>query len=229
VGIDTNAAAYHLLDLVNAERAGAGMAPMTMRGDIVAIALGHSQAMAAAGTIWHNANYLTNATRSALAAKAMGENVAMDMSVDHAHVALMNSPGHRANIMNPAFTVVGMAIVQDPRGALFITQDFIQPSGGTPRPVPAPKATKAPAAPRAPKAPGPAAPKPAAPTTAAPTTTVAPTTTTAAEIEASLATRQLAVVAPLEPPADDPAGPAGVAMVLLLSVGALSLRAATRR
>jgi hypothetical protein len=231
--IDANAAAYRLLDLVNAERAGAGMAPMTMRGDIVAIALTQSQAMAGAGSIWHNASYLTQATRAALAAKTMGENVAMDMSVDHAHVALMNSPGHRANIMKPEFTVAGIAVVQDVRGVIYITQDFIQPSGAAPRPA-KPAAVKAPRAPRPPAAPRPAGqPRPtaAAPTTVAPapTTTVAPTTTTEAAVEAELATRPLAVVPPLEPPSDEASGLAGVAVVLLLTVGVISLRTVSLR
>jgi uncharacterized protein YkwD len=230
--IDTNAAAAHMLDLVNAERAGAGMAPMTMRADLVSIALGQSQAMAAAGSIWHNANYLTSATRAAVAAKAMGENVAMHMSTDAAHAALMNSPGHRANILNPVFTVVGIAIVQDPRGALYFTQDFIQPSGGTPRGVVAAKPAAVKAAPRAPAAPRPKPAAPAstaAPTTAAPdptTTTAAPTTTAAGHIP--VFEGEFAAATLRGTPATDgrTAGLLGFAVVLLLTVGLVGLRAA---
>ena len=55
---------------------------------------------------------------------AAGENLAYNSSVDAAHSALMNSTGHRANILNPNFTHIGLGIVRD--GNLhYITQMFI--------------------------------------------------------------------------------------------------------
>jgi len=40
----------------------------------------------------------------------------------------MNSPGHRANLLNPRFSVAGFAVVQAPDGRYFITEDFFQPA-----------------------------------------------------------------------------------------------------
>ncbi len=41
----------------------------------------------------------------------LGENVGMGGSIDQIHVAYMNSPGHRANILDPAFNQIGTAAV----------------------------------------------------------------------------------------------------------------------
>ena len=54
-----------------------------------------------------------------------GENLAGAPTVERAHSGLMNSPGHRANILNPNFTHVGIGIVDGgPYGNLY-TQTFI--------------------------------------------------------------------------------------------------------
>ena len=41
----------------------------------------------------------------------LGENVGYGGSIDQVHVAYLNSPGHRANIMDPSFTSMGAAAV----------------------------------------------------------------------------------------------------------------------
>ena len=38
--------------------------------------------------------------------------------------AWMNSPEHRANILNPTYTEIGVAIAMDAAGRLFFTQEF---------------------------------------------------------------------------------------------------------
>ncbi|MDQ1375085.1 MAG: hypothetical protein QOJ09_2423, partial [Actinomycetota bacterium] len=126
---DPAASAQHLLDLTNAERAAVGVGPLTMRADVTAIAQGQSAAMAAAGTIWHNEAYLTQPVRASLGAAMLGENVGMAGSIDQVHQALMDSPGHKANILEPKFSIVGMAAVRGSDGLIFITQDFVQTNG----------------------------------------------------------------------------------------------------
>lgn len=122
---DLPEAAAVLLQLVNQERAGAKLPALQSRVAIVAVAAGQSRAMAGRGDIWHNDAYFTSATRAALGARALGENVAMNGSVDDAHRRLMVSPGHRANILNAAFDAVGISVVRSASGGLFITQDFV--------------------------------------------------------------------------------------------------------
>jgi uncharacterized protein YkwD len=60
--------------------------------------------------------------------QTVGENIAIYDSVARAEAAFMNEPrlskNHRANILNPDFTEVGIGIVPGPAGVLYITQDF---------------------------------------------------------------------------------------------------------
>ena len=56
--------------------------------------------------------------------RAAGENLALARTLDMAHQGLMNSPGHRANILNPAFGRMSIGIVDGGRHGLMITQTF---------------------------------------------------------------------------------------------------------
>lgn len=53
-----------------------------------------------------------------------GENLAMTGSLEQAHRGLMNSPGHRMNLLNPPYTRIGIGIIQDSQRGLVITQHF---------------------------------------------------------------------------------------------------------
>jgi uncharacterized protein YkwD len=61
--------------------------------------------------------------------RALAENIAANRTVTNAENDLINEPrfqqNHRGNILNPAYTDVGIGIVQGPNGDLYITQDFI--------------------------------------------------------------------------------------------------------
>ena len=58
--------------------------------------------------------------------RSAGENLAAYYSVQAAHDALMKSPGHRENIMDPLFTHIGIGIVDSQRYGLMVTEMFIQ-------------------------------------------------------------------------------------------------------
>ena len=72
------------------------------------------------------AQRLADATRLQLDQE--GENVAFDSDAERGHQHLMLSPPHRANLLNPAYNVVGLGVVrgQDVNGEnrLYIVQDF---------------------------------------------------------------------------------------------------------
>ena len=119
--------ASRLVELMNRERVAAGVPPLEVRDDVTALAVAFSREMASQGAIWHNDAYFSPDTRERLAASALGENVALHRFPDDAHARLMSSPGHRANILNGAFTVVGVGAVRDGDGRLFITEDFLAP------------------------------------------------------------------------------------------------------
>jgi uncharacterized YkwD family protein len=55
-----------------------------------------------------------------------GENLAGAPTVARAHTALMNSPGHRANILNVNYTHVGIGIVDGGMYGKMFTQMFIR-------------------------------------------------------------------------------------------------------
>lgn len=124
---DDAGATTRLLQLVNEDRAKEGLGPMASRDDVATIARRHSRSMAEQGEISHNDSYFTAATRAALAAKALGENVAQNSSIDDAHRRLMASPGHRANVLDGRFSVIGIGVVRDGNGRLFVTEDFVAP------------------------------------------------------------------------------------------------------
>ena len=59
----------------------------------------------------------------------LGENVGYGGTIDQVHTAYMNSPGHRANILDPGFTQIGTAAVWgdcDGYHRVFTVQEFMQ-------------------------------------------------------------------------------------------------------
>lgn len=56
--------------------------------------------------------------------RTAGENLAGNQTVERAHAALMNSPGHRANILGQSFTQIGIGIVKGGRYGMMFTQLF---------------------------------------------------------------------------------------------------------
>jgi hypothetical protein len=141
--VDDPLGAAQLVMLANEDRAAAGVPPLQVRSDVTSLAFEHSRRMAEAGDISHNDAYFSAATKARLDARSLGENVAMNRSMDDAHRRLMASPGHRANLLNPKFTVVGVAVVRAVDGIGYVTQAFLEPrvataSPGPVAPVPAP-------------------------------------------------------------------------------------------
>jgi uncharacterized protein YkwD len=53
-----------------------------------------------------------------------GENLALAHSLSIAHNGLMNSPGHRANILNPSFGRLGIGILDGGFHGLIVSQEF---------------------------------------------------------------------------------------------------------
>ncbi|MDI3481009.1 MAG: hypothetical protein PWQ97_664 [Tepidanaerobacteraceae bacterium] len=118
-----------MLDLINAERQKAGVDPLKIDMKLVEISRKKSQDMIDKNYFGHTSpTYGT--PFDALKANGVnyqyaGENLAGAPTVEEAHKALMASPGHRANILNPNYNYVGIGIVDGgPYGKMF-TQTFI--------------------------------------------------------------------------------------------------------
>lgn len=58
---------------------------------------------------------------------AAGENIAMGQRTPQEVMnAWMNSPGHRANILSPVYTQIGVGYAKDKNGRIYWTQQFIK-------------------------------------------------------------------------------------------------------
>ncbi len=118
-----------MVQLVNSERSKAGAPALKANADLANMARVKSQDMINNGYFSHNSptygSPFDMMNTFGISFRTAGENIAMNQSVEAAHASLMNSDGHRANILNPAFTQIGIGIVSDGHGNLYITQEFI--------------------------------------------------------------------------------------------------------
>lgn len=110
---------------INAERTARGLAPLAVAADLTAVARKQSAAMASSNSLFHNASLATDVTNW----RSLAENVGYGGSVDQVHDALMNSSGHRANILG-GFKELGIGVVIS-GGRVWVTQVFRDPVPGT--------------------------------------------------------------------------------------------------
>lgn len=118
-----------MLELVNAERKKAGLKPLKNDMRLVDLSRKKSKDMIDNNYFGHTSpTYGTPfdaMKKSGITYKYAGENLAGASTVEQAHNNLMNSSGHRANILNPNFTHIGIGIVdRGPYGKMY-TQSFI--------------------------------------------------------------------------------------------------------
>lgn len=116
-----------LVRLMNQERAQRGAPPLAMDERLSEAARTHSEEMARRQQLSHRFPHEEKLQerlgKTGVAFDAVAENVAHSSSASGAHIELMNSPGHRANILNPKYNAVGVGVVE--RGDhLYITQAF---------------------------------------------------------------------------------------------------------
>lgn len=117
-----------MLDLVNSERVANGLQPLAPDPELTEVARRHSTDMFARGYFAHDTpegatpfDRMRDANVRFLIA---GENLALAPTVTVAHTGLMNSPGHRANILRPQFGRVGIGIMDGGRRGLMVSQEF---------------------------------------------------------------------------------------------------------
>lgn len=116
---------------INSARASAGVPSLSGQNDLLRIATSWSQTMADAGHIFHNPN-LANLVPSNW--QAIGENVGVGPTCDSIAQAFMNSPEHKRNILDSAYTTVGVGVVDSADGTVWVTEDFMG-TGSAPAPV----------------------------------------------------------------------------------------------
>jgi len=114
-----------MVDLVNQERARAGLAPLQVDMALVKLARMKAQDMIDKGYFSHTSPTYGSPFDMMKAAgvqyRYAGENLAGAPTVESAHANLMNSSGHRANILNSSYTRVGIGVVSGgPYGKMFV-------------------------------------------------------------------------------------------------------------
>ena len=122
-----------LLEAMNRERAANGLAPLQASGPLLPIARARSEDMSLNGYFAHfsptGESVYTLTAAAGLRFSALGENLARVSgdelrSVSVAIDKLMLSPPHRANILNAAYTHVGVGAVTDDRNVTVFTTVF---------------------------------------------------------------------------------------------------------
>lgn len=117
-----------LVDLVNAARRAAGLPSLTVDPRLVAAAREKAADLASRGEISHSSPRLgwpwDQWRRLGIAYLTGGENVAATSSVGRAHELFLASPGHRANVLRPQYTHVGVGVAAMSPYGLVVVEHF---------------------------------------------------------------------------------------------------------
>lgn len=117
-----------MLVLVNAERAKVGAPALVMDEKLVAVARLHSEDMWKRQYFAHvdpdGKDPFDRMRAGGVAFVTAGENLALARTTERAHVGLMNSPGHKRNILDPAFRKIGIGVIDGGIYGKMFTQNF---------------------------------------------------------------------------------------------------------
>ena len=117
-----------MLQLVNDERAKEGLNALVADSALRNVARAHSSDMFSRQSFAHvppdSISPFDRIKRAGIRYRTAGENLALAQSLNIAHTGLMNSPGHRANILYPLYGRVGIGVLDGGRYGLMVTQVF---------------------------------------------------------------------------------------------------------
>ncbi|MBV9961311.1 MAG: CvpA family protein [Parafilimonas sp.] len=120
-----------MLVLVNNERHKAGLQPLAADTALRRVALAHSADMFKRGYFAHitpeGKDPFDRMREAHVRFYLAGENLALAQTLDIAHQGLMNSPGHRANILRTGFGRLGIGILDGGVYGIMISQEFRNP------------------------------------------------------------------------------------------------------
>jgi uncharacterized protein YkwD len=117
-----------MLELVNQERVSRGLKPLEADPELTEVARQHSADMFARGYFSHytpeGEDPFDRMKDAGVKFRSAGENLALAPTLEIAHTGLMNSPGHRENILRPQFGRVGIGIMDGGRRGIMVSQEF---------------------------------------------------------------------------------------------------------
>jgi uncharacterized protein YkwD len=133
------------IDRINEERTERGISPLTPDLQLTQVARAHSHDMCVRNYFSHIApvarlrspmdRYIFDLYSEGLPIPnrmTVGENIYYCSAtqegndVAYADQALMNSPEHRANILNPDFNRIGVGVWRDAKGQIWVTETFLR-------------------------------------------------------------------------------------------------------
>jgi uncharacterized YkwD family protein len=118
-----------MLNLVNRERMGTHLKPLTINMQLVNLARQKSLDMVTNNYFGHTSPVYGSPfemmKKAGVKYTTAGENIAGATSTESAQQKLMNSPGQRANILDPSFNQLGIGITQSNKYGNIFTQIFI--------------------------------------------------------------------------------------------------------
>src|SRR5262249_14515861 len=135
---DADAIAARMLVLLNEARRAQGAPPVAEDPSLRRLAEEHSRDMIDANYFGHTSpvagDLAARAKRAACGFPLVAENSARGRAASDMHASLMESPGHRINMLNPDFTHVGIGVIvrgHDGTKEAFASQEF----GARPKPL----------------------------------------------------------------------------------------------
>lgn len=116
--------AQGLFALLNSARVDAGQQPLVWSEGLAAVGQAHAEEMYLAGYVSHVSpitGTVGDRVRGAgIPLVRIGENIGLASSAPAVHAGLMESEGHRANILSSSFDRVGIGLVEGPLGTMAV-------------------------------------------------------------------------------------------------------------
>jgi uncharacterized protein YkwD len=125
-GVRLNVVEARLTSLINYARTSRGLRALVVAPGTTDLAREWALTQAARNVLGHNPNLVNGIqTHGSASWHAAAENVGRGWDADSLFQAYMNSPGHRANILDPTMRYLGMGWVERPDGSGYNTQVFV--------------------------------------------------------------------------------------------------------
>jgi uncharacterized protein YkwD len=117
-----------MLGLVNTERTRRGIRALTMNEPLRQVGRAHALDMFQRGYFSHytpeGKDPFDRMNAANISYQMAGENLALAPTLTAAHTGLMNSPGHKRNILDPNFAKVGIGCYQSAQYGMMFAQEF---------------------------------------------------------------------------------------------------------
>ncbi|MGK2948600.1 MAG: CAP domain-containing protein, partial [Acidimicrobiales bacterium] len=114
---------------INSLRSSKGLSTLQVSGELTGVARRWTDRMVAAGGISHNPSLGSQVSGGWT---KLGENVGVGYDVNGLMQAFINSPSHYANLVDPAWTHVGVGVSYGSDGRMYTTHNFMALPGGAP-------------------------------------------------------------------------------------------------